>query len=125
MTDPKRILYIDDDRDLLGLISQYLTKKGYVVETATDPATATRQLARIESFDVVLLDVSMPGVGGLDACRLLRGNKASKGKPIVLISAHDSPKDIEKGLAAGADRYLTKPVDLADLLGAIEELLAA
>lgn len=118
----KRILYIDDDRDLQDIVRRFLEKHGFEVKTAPDPAMATKLLAEIATFDLILMDVMMPGVGGLDACRLLKSSKASKAKPIVLVSALGKPADLERGKAAGADRYLVKPFDLNVLLSTIREL---
>jgi two-component system, OmpR family, response regulator MprA len=107
------ILVVDDDEPLLASIRRMLAYEGYRVRTARTSADAL-QAAREEPPDLVILDVGLPGVGGLEVARRLR---AGGGVPVLMLSAKDSVSDRVAGLEAGADDYLVKPF-------AVEELLA-
>jgi DNA-binding response OmpR family regulator len=110
------ILVIEDDKDLAGFIRQGLQEEDCTVCVFYDGASGLRQ-AEIHAFDIILLDVMLPGLNGFDVTRRLRLQKVRT--PILLLTARDAPEDIVKGLDAGADDYLTKPFDFEVLLARI------
>lgn len=114
-----RILLADDEHGILDAVGYALRQEGFEVVTATDGETAL-QLARGCPFDVVVLDVMMPEMSGIDVCRVLRAESAV---PIVLLTARDSELDRVLGLELGADDYVTKPFSTPELVSRIRALL--
>jgi len=114
-----RILLVDDEQGILDAVGYALRQEGFDVITATDGETAL-QLARGQPFDVVMLDVMMPGMSGMDVCRILRAESAV---PIVLLTARDSELDRVLGLELGADDYVTKPFSTPELVSRVRVLL--
>lgn len=112
----EKILLVDDDASILMLVSDVLTEKGFAVTTAATGAEAVH-LAAQESFDLILLDIMMQGIDGLEVCRRIRN---LVGCPILFLSAKDSVQDIVSGLDLGADDYLTKPFVLEELVARIQ-----
>lgn len=110
------ILVVDDDAEIRASLRRGLTLEGYVVTTAEDGEDALRQ-ARVAWPDLVVLDLLLPGLHGLEVCRRLRA--ADPGLPIVILSARDSVPDRVNGLEQGADDYLVKPFAFAELLARI------
>ncbi len=108
-----RILVVEDDQQLAGFLCRGLEEEGSCVTVAHDGATAA-QLAAAHTFDVIVLDVMLPFLDGLETTRRIRrtGNQT----PILLLTARDSSQDVVRGLDAGADDYLTKPFSLDVLL---------
>lgn len=104
----KKILVIDDDPDILELLEYNLEKAGYRVVTASSGMNAMWGLEEDSRPDVILLDVMMPTLNGLDFCRYLKSSDDFRDIPVVIVSAKGSPEDIRRGLALGADKYLTK-----------------
>jgi len=115
-----RILLIEDERGLVIALRDRLKSEGYTVETALD-GIAGFERAASESFDLILLDVMLPGKGGFDVCRDLRQLKIST--PILMLTARGQIYDKVLGLKIGADDYLTKPFDMAELLARVEAQL--
>lgn len=115
-----RILIADDDRAIRESLDRALTLEGYESVTVVDGAAALEELRR-NSFDVVILDVMMPNVDGITACRVLRTEKNSV--PILMLTARIETSDRVEGLDAGADDYLAKPFALEELLSRIRALL--
>jgi two-component system, OmpR family, response regulator MprA len=113
------VLVVDDDAPILRMLERTLTAEGYAVETAADGGAALSAVER-EIPDLIVLDVSMPGLDGLDVCRRLR----SKGLalPILLLTARDAVSDRVTGLDAGADDYLVKPFASEELLARVRAL---
>ena len=111
--DDAHILVVDDDRRLRELLRKYLSDNGYLVATAADAAEARQRMAGL-SFDLVVLDVMMPGEDGMQLTRSLRaeGNRV----PILLLTARGEVDDRIRGLEAGADDYLSKPFEPRELL---------
>jgi two-component system phosphate regulon response regulator OmpR len=121
MTDTKtRILVVDDDVRLRDLLNRYLSEQGYNVRAATDGADMNRWLAR-ERYDLMVLDLMMPGEDGLSICRRLRGvgNKI----PIIMLTAKGDDVDRIVGLEVGADDYLPKPFNPRELVARIQAVL--
>ena len=117
-----RVLVVDDVALNVKLLADLLAVKGYAVSTATSGPQA---LAKLESDapDLVLLDVMMPGMSGYEVCAAIRANPAHAMLPVVLVTALDPAKERAKGLDAGADDFLSKPVNQAELLARVRSLL--
>ena len=122
MATPAKILVVDDTPQNVKLLTDLLTVKGYSVVTA---ASGTEALARIEAErpDLVLLDVVMPGMSGYEVCQRIRADKANGIMPVVMVTALDPAAERIKGLDAGADDFLTKPINLPELLARVRSLL--
>ena len=115
-----RILVADDDKAVRESLVRALTLEGYVVVAANDGAKAL-DMARSEDPDVVVLDIMMPAIDGLTACRVLRAEKNRV--PILMLTARTETSDRVAGLDAGADDYLPKPFALEELLARLRALL--
>lgn len=115
-----RILLADDDRAIRESLERALILEGYQVTTAADGVQALTA-ARREEADAILLDVMMPGVDGLGVCRVLRADGVRT--PILMLTARVEVDDRVAGLDAGADDYLAKPFELAELLARLRALL--
>ena len=126
MTDPlvsgKKILVIDDDPVMIKLTESRLTVHGYHVAVSRE-APAGLEMALKDKPDLIILDVMMPIVNGYNFCRLLKSQKAHKHIPIIFLTSRATEKDKEIGKEVGADAYLTKPVDMDQLLEMIGNLL--
>ena len=118
------VLIVDDNRDLLDLISQSLTLLGsYTVLTAAD-GVAGLELALARRPDCVVIDIKMPGLDGFQLVRALRGDPATAAIPLVMLTALPQDKYRLGGLMAGADQHLTKPIKPADLVAAIQAAIS-
>jgi two-component system response regulator MprA len=115
-----RILVVDDDRAVRQSLRRSLIFNGYEVNVAADGEEALERVTR-QSPDLILLDVMMPRMGGLETCQRLRALGCAT--PVILLTAHDGVTAREDGLAVGADDYMPKPFALEDLLGRIKTLL--
>lgn len=114
-----RVVVVDDEPDLRALLQRYLTENGYAVRAVADGAQLDRMLAR-ETFDVLVLDLMLPGEDGLSICRRLRSSAETI--PILMLTARDDPIDRVLGLEMGADDYLAKPFNPRELLARIQAL---
>jgi DNA-binding response OmpR family regulator len=117
-----RILVAEDDRDIADLIAHYLRKQGWEphVVASGDEAVA---YARRHSIDLVVLDLMLPGLSGLEVCRLLRGDKTTEALPIIMVTARAEETDRIVGLDIGADDYLAKPFSPNELIARVRALL--
>jgi len=113
------LLIVDDDERIRGLLQKFLMRHGFMATVARDAAQARRLLAGL-SFDLIVLDVMMPGEDGLSLCRDIRGRQAT---PILLLTARGDTGDRITGLEAGADDYLSKPFEPKELLLRINAIL--
>jgi len=119
---PPRILVVDDNEMNVDILRSRLLAQGYEVLTASDGEEGLAT-ARAQHPDLILLDVMMPGLDGFEVCRRLRADAALPFMPIILVTAKDDSQDVIAGLDAGADEYLTKPVDLAALVARVKSML--
>ena len=117
---PRRILLVEDEPSLVVTLSDRLTSEGYRVETAED-GLAGYARARDGDFDLIVLDVMLPGKNGLDVCRDLRRQRVET--PILMLTARGEVVDKVVGLKLGADDYLAKPFEMIELLARVESLL--
>jgi two-component system response regulator MprA len=116
-----KILVVDDERAVRESLRRALELEGYEIELAEDGREALERLAAESQPDVLVLDVLMPGVDGLEVCRRLR--RAGSRLPVLMLTARDAVENRVAGLDAGADDYLTKPFALEELLARIRALL--
>jgi DNA-binding response OmpR family regulator len=116
-----KILVVDDILKNIKLLADILTVKGYAVVTAQSGAEALERI-RDQHPDLVLLDVMMPGMTGYEVCQAIRADSAIRVLPVILVTALD-PSERIKGLEAGADDFLTKPINQAELLARVRSLL--
>lgn len=122
MRVPPRILVADDQPMNVDILQTRLAVHGYELLTAADGEEALG-VARAQLPDLILLDIMMPKMDGLEVCRLLKGDAALPFMPIIMVTAKADTKDIVAGLEAGADEYLTKPVDQAALVARVKSML--
>jgi DNA-binding response OmpR family regulator len=117
-----RILVAEDDRDIAELIAHYLQKAGWDshVTSSGDDALA---YARQQGVDLVILDVMLPGLSGLEVCRALRANKSTASIPIIMVTARAEETDRIIGLELGADDYVSKPFSPNELVARIKALM--
>jgi pilus assembly protein CpaE len=118
----ERVLFVDDEGQIRKLVQTFLTKHGYVVATANDGFEALREIKR-QKPHLLITDVSMPNLNGLELCRRLRSEAATARLPVIMLSARKQADDILAGYAQGADEYVAKPVELAVLAAKVELLL--
>lgn len=118
-----RILIVDDEPEAGRILSLQLTLQGYNTEIASNGFEALRRIAAAPP-DLVLLDVMLPKLDGLEVCRRIRASEQSAQLPVILVSAKSLPEDVADGLAAGADDYLSKPFDIDDVVRTVRAVLA-
>ena len=116
----KRLLLIEDERGLVLTLTDRLTREGYAVESTADGESGVER-ATNEAFDLLLLDVMLPRMNGFDVCRELR--KRGVLMPVIMLTARGQLVDKVAGLKLGADDYVTKPFEMAELLARIEAQL--
>src|SRR5215475_8912822 len=122
MTERSKILIVDDEPFNVDLLEQQLEELGYETVSATNGQEALARVAA-EAPDLILLDVMMPIMDGFTVCRLLKANEETRLIPIVIMTALGAVEDRIKGIEAGADDFLTKPVDERELLARIQTTL--
>lgn len=117
-----RILVVEDDTRIADVVRRALTEAGYAVDVVHSARSAITAF-EIESYDLVILDLLLPGLpgGGMEACRIMR--TTNNAVPILMLTALDSPRKKVEGLDAGADDYLVKPFHLAELLARVRALM--
>lgn len=119
-TPARRVLLVEDEPSLAMTVGDRLQAEGYAVDTVGDGLEAERR-AREQGYDIIVLDVTLPGKGGFDVCRDLRADRIET--PILMLTARSQVVDRVLGLKLGADDYLTKPFEPMELLARIEALL--
>lgn len=115
----RTILVVDDEPNITRLLGMYLTKEGYTVETASDGTTAVAK-ARTTRYALILLDLMLPGMDGLEACRTIR---RTSDVPIIMLTARSEDVDKIVGLEVGADDYVTKPFNPRELVARVKAVL--
>jgi len=115
------ILLVEDNRDIAEMVVEFLERKGYAVDYAGDGVTGLH-LAVTNPYDVIVLDLMLPGLDGLAMCRKLR-EEAKRDTPLLMLTARDTVNDKIAGLDAGADDYLVKPFEIRELEARIRTLL--
>ncbi len=122
--DPKnmKILLVEDTTDLLDVISSSLDKDGFVCETANNFSSAHEKL-ELYTYDIAIIDINLPDGSGLDLIRILKKQNSDTG--IIVVSARNSLDNKIEGLELGADDYITKPFEIAELIARIKSLLDA
>jgi CheY-like chemotaxis protein len=116
-----RILYVEDNDDNIYMLKNRLTRAGFTVIIATDGAQGVA-MAASEQPDLILMDLTLPNIDGEEATRRIKADPATRGIPVIALTANAMPEDREKALAAGCDDFDTKPVELPRLLGKIRAL---
>ena len=119
---PHRILVVDDDPRLLHVVTTYLAIEGYEVITAADGEEALRSVQDMRP-SLIVLDVMMPGMDGIEACRRIKQDPLTSDIPVLLFTALNRDEDVESGRAAGADRFISKPFSLQGLNMVIQGFL--
>jgi DNA-binding response OmpR family regulator len=118
----QKILVCDDDPNIRNIIDFGLQAEGFQVLAAADGAEAL-ELARGEAPDLVILDVMMPGSDGVEVCAALKQDEATRHLPVLLLTARTGKQDRDRGLAAGADDYITKPFSPGRLVEKVQSVL--
>jgi len=115
------VLLIEDNRAIAEMVGEYLERRGYSVDYSQDGVTGLH-LAISNSYDVVVLDLMLPGMDGIEVCRKLR-QEAKKSTPVLMLTARDTLEDKVSGLDAGADDYLVKPFEVKELEARVRALI--
>jgi DNA-binding response OmpR family regulator len=111
----KKILVVDDEKSIHSYLQRKLSKLGYSVYVAEDGEKALSQAFSLLP-DLVLLDIKIPKLNGIEVCKRLKCNDGTKNIPVLMLSAKAQSEEIEEGLRAGADKYLCKPISFPDIL---------
>ena len=122
MAGSPKVLVVDDDPVIVRLLEVNFEMEGFTVVTAVDGMDGVER-ARAEQPDVVVSDVMMPKLNGLELCVALKSDESTKQIPVILLSAKAQAADIRAGLDAGADDYVTKPFEPLDLIDRVNKLL--
>lgn len=118
----EKILVVDDERDILELMDFNLTKNGYRVKTVTSGEDAL-DLIKENDYDLIILDLMLPGVDGFDICKIIKADKQKENIPIIMVTAKADEADKVAGLEIGADHYVTKPFSPRELLAIVKATL--
>lgn len=121
MVNDKKIIIVEDDRDISSLIAYNLNKEGYLTEQVFDGASAMQRIKE-EVFNIVVLDIMLPGKDGFDICKEIKEDIRYSRSFIVVVSAKGHEEDKLYANLLGADYYLTKPFKLTSLLGAVSQI---
>lgn len=116
------IFVVEDEEDIQDLIRHHLAKEGYVVTTAGNGMEAVKAILR-KPPDLVLLDLMLPGLDGLDVCRMLKKESKTADIPILMVTAKDEESDVVAGLELGADDYIVKPFRMKELIARVRTAL--
>ena len=124
MTKPnkQKILIVDDENDIIELLSYNLLKEGFDVSSASDGEEALKKI-RNETFDLAVLDLMLPGLQGMELCRMLRNDPKTESLPVIMLTAKAEELDRILGLEMGADDYITKPFSPRELVSRVKAVL--
>jgi DNA-binding response OmpR family regulator len=117
---PEKILVVEDEQDLRELVAKYFADMGYQVIVAAD-GTDALDLAKQENPQIILLDLKMPEVDGLEICKKLRADETTKSIPVIIVTAYNN--QLNEALTAGADDFVAKPVHLLELSVRVKSIL--
>ncbi|MDQ7826812.1 MAG: response regulator [Candidatus Eremiobacteraeota bacterium] len=123
VTRPSRILIVDDDETIGELVEQYLTRAGYTIKVATDGKTALEEVFKF-SPDMVILDIVLPDIDGMDVLKIIRQRPGGNILPIIFLTSKDTLEDRIEGLSIGGDDYITKPFYPEELVARVGALMA-
>jgi two-component system phosphate regulon response regulator PhoB len=118
----RTILVVEDEADIRDVIAYNLRREGYHVTEAVDGHAALKSVVH-ERPDLVVLDVMLPGLDGLEVCRTMRAERATRAIPVIMLTARDAEQDIVDGLGMGADDYMTKPFRPRELVARVQARL--
>jgi phosphate regulon transcriptional regulator PhoB len=118
----KKILVVDDEPDLVELVTYNLRKEGFIVSSAADGEKALHMI-REKGYDLVILDLMLPGIQGMELCRILRNDPKTEGLPIIMVTAKGEEIDRVLGLEIGADDYIAKPFSPRELVARVKAVL--
>jgi len=118
----ENILVVDDEEDVLELVRYNLHKEGYHVETVSSGEEVIKK-ARIKLPDLIILDLMLPGIDGLEVCKILKSDSKTRNIPIIMLTAKGEETDIVTGLELGADDYITKPFSPKVLIARVRRVL--
>ena len=122
METPKNILVVDDEADLVELVSYNLKKEGFIVDSASDGETALTKI-RKGKYGLLILDLMLPGIQGMELCRILRNDPKTSVLPIIMLTAKGEEVDRILGLEMGADDYMSKPFSPRELVARVKAVL--
>ena len=122
METPKNILVVDDEADLIELVSYNLKKEGFIVDSASDGETALTKI-RKGKYGLLILDLMLPGIQGMELCRILRNDPKTSVLPIIMLTAKGEEVDKILGLEMGADDYMAKPFSPRELVARVKAVL--
>lgn len=127
--EQKRILVVDDERDLCDILLFNLQAAGYLAEAASSAEEALRQIVNSKSlnsksFDLLLLDVMMPGMSGFELARRMKADEQTRHIPIIFLTAKDTEDDTLQGFSLGADDYVTKPFSVREVMARVKAVLS-
>ncbi len=121
-TSSSRILIVDDNQQNCELLEAYLSGEGYQIDVAYDGVTTLERVGS-EQPDLILLDIMMPKLSGYEVCQQLKQRDDTRNIPVIMVTALNEVADIEKAVKAGADDFLTKPVNKLELTTRVRSLL--
>lgn len=121
---PKRVMIVDDDRDLREMLRTALEHAGFEAQVAANGLKLVSSL-RVDRPDLILLDVMMSWIDGFELCHALKQNPEFSAIPVIFISARGSRRDVEKGYEAGCSDYFTKPLNLKELIERVRSVIGA
>ncbi|MBI5664267.1 MAG: response regulator transcription factor [Nitrospirae bacterium] len=116
------ILVVDDEKDILELVSYNLKKEGFGMSVSTDGEDALRRVKQ-EKYDLIILDLMLPGIQGMELCRMLKSSEDTSFVPIIMLTAKNEELDKVLGLEMGADDYITKPFSPRELIARVKAVL--
>ena len=119
---PKKILVVDDEKDIVDLITYNLEKEGFTTMSAYDGDSAL-EMVKSKKPDLVVLDLMLPGIRGLEVCKFIRRNRETEAVPIIMLTAKGDHVDRIIGFEVGADDYLTKPFNVRELIARVRAVL--
>lgn len=119
---PRNVLVVDDEADLVELVSYNLRKEGFAVDSASDGEEVLSRI-RKKKYDLLILDLMLPGLQGMELCRILRNDPKTSRLPIIMLTAKGEELDKVLGLEMGADDYMTKPFSPRELVARVKAVL--